>query len=418
LDGAGAPGYLKGMSFRARVAGWVGVVLLGSSALGCGQVTGANAGSGLPASTDRYAFAKNGDRVLALGYLSEGVAQFRVLHDQQLDFDCEFTPGTACRDPHCVPKRSAQLIFLDSNCSQPATWILYQAEHVGDWVSIFQVQSECPGQGYPRETFEIAEEIYPESTGGSRPPVYELQGTTCATAYPPAKSIPAVNRLIPHADSELVAATRVSLDVGGGLRLSRLLGEDGSEFTAAVTNAAGETCSVQADGQCLPTAAKAIGAVPTTQRVRQGSGAVHVDLFSSLSAAGGAGVPVAQIPEALDFLDDSGNRCQVVRAFDGTLRCASFDYSSALESGRWADAACTERLYTGYPMGVDPASLRVGLHADNAALTAVSTLKAYEGPVYAFENGVCVAEPADGSLLRLDRRTDASALPEVFEATL
>lgn len=422
----------------------VGGVLLGALAVGCGQVTDASAGAGtgglgnarsepvnpgdsrLPAVTDRFAFAKSGQRVHALGYASEGVTQFRTLHDQQLDFDCEFMSGAGSCDLHCVPKQAAELIFLDANCSQPATWNLFQAAHVGDWVSVIQVLHECPGQGFPRQTFKIAEEVYPEASHGPGPAVYELQGTSCVAAYPPAKSIPAVNRLIPHADRELVAARPVSFDVGGGLRLSRLLGEDGSELTVAVTNAAGEACSVQSDGQCVPSHARASGPIPTTQRIRQGSGAVHVDLFSSLPGAGREGVPVAHFPDVLDFMDDSGDRCQVLPAVDGTLRCASLDPdghygASAYESPYYADAACSQQLRFGYPLGVDFSRLRVALYSESNALTAISTVKVYEGPVYHFSDELCVSSMTDGTegeLLTLDRRIEASDMPLVVETTL
>jgi hypothetical protein len=122
LDAATAPRYCKGMGFIARVACWVGVVLLGAFAVGCAQVTevGGGAGTrgvgnaqpepvdadnrGLPASTDRSAFAKSGARVRALGYAAEDVAQFRTLHDRQLAFDCEFMNGATCGDLHC-PRR-------------------------------------------------------------------------------------------------------------------------------------------------------------------------------------------------------------------------------------------------------------------------------------------------------------------------
>ena len=135
------PRYSTSMDFIVRV-GWLGgVVLVGTCAVGCGEVSEASGGAGtggagnarpelgdagskgLPASTDPFAFAKSGDRVLALGYVSEDVVQFRVRHDQQRDFDCEFASGTGCSDFRCFPKQSATPIFLDANCSEPATWM-------------------------------------------------------------------------------------------------------------------------------------------------------------------------------------------------------------------------------------------------------------------------------------------------------
>lgn len=420
------------MGFLARMGGLVGAALLGFEAVGCGQVVGTNGGEGagdfagappvappdhaLPAATDRFAFAKSGNRLQALGYVSEGVAQFRTLHDSLLDFDCEFVSGSDGNDSHCAPKRSGTLIFLDENCSEPATWILDVNMRVGEWLSIGPTSYDPPLPH--RAAFELGEEVYPESITGTPPRVYSWQGTSCALAYAPAKGIPAVNRLIAHADHELVAAKSVSLDAGGGLRLTRLIGEDGSERTLAVTTAAGELCTIQPDGACMPQARDEAGPFPATQRIRQGSGAAHVDLFSSSPGTGQVGVPVAHFPEALDFLDQWGNPCQVVPAVDGTLRCATLE-PRAYQSGGWADDTCTQRLYYGQPSGVDPSPLHAALYTDEGALVATSSVKPYDGPVYGFDNGnSCAPTMAAYDLLELDQRVDVSSLPEVFETTL
>jgi hypothetical protein len=412
------------MGFVARALWFAAVGLLGFEAAGCGQVSGANGGEGslentdgLPPSAQPFAFAKSGERVQALGYLSEGVAQFRTLHDQKLDFDCTFKSGKVCGELRCVPKQSAQLIFLDANCSEPATWMLDEGAHVGAWVTTEQLISDCGDDFFRREPFEIGEEVYPEGPpGGVFPKVYQLRDAACTAASPPAKSIPAVNRLLPHADTELVAAKRVSIDVGGGLRLARAVGEDGSEFVLAVTTADGVACSVQPDGECVPLGQDATGSFPNTQRIRQGSGAAHVDLFTSSPGAGRPGVPVAQFPEALDFVDDAGHRCRVVEAVDGTRRCAVLE-PIAYESGYWSDAACTQRLRYD-PSGAEPSHLRVALRAEGSLLSAVSTVKTYDGPVFAITNGACVASFAVGPVFALDERIDASTLPQVFETSL
>jgi hypothetical protein len=427
------------MGFILRAHWLVGMISLGLEVLGCGQVGGTSAGEGsshvggagagegssdgLPAATDRYAFAKSGDRLQALGYTSDGAAQFRTFHDSLLDFDCEFVSGKSCGDRQCVPTRSAQLIFLDASCSEPATWTPFQAAQPGDWVSVVQPSSECPGAPSVRDTFELGEQIYPEAVPPSAAPlVYELRGGRCVVASPAAKSIPAVQRLFPRAATELVAARPVSFDVGGGLRLSRLLGEDGSELTVAVTDAAGEACTVVPNGQCLTPGGDASGtSFPMTEMIHQGTGAAHIDLFISVPGAGRVGVPVARFPDMLDFADDAGNRCEVLHAIDGTLRCASV-VPSPLETSIWADPGCTRRLYYGYQSDVDPSTLRANLHAESGALIAVSTLKPYTGPLYGHSDGACIRGPEDGSedamLLELDQRIEASALPQVFETTL
>jgi len=414
--------YLKAMGFLFRMGGLVGAALLGFGAVGCGQVSGTNGGdgarepgnNGLPAATDRFAFAKSGERLLALGYESEGVSQFRTFHDEQFDFDCEFVSARSGDDSLCVPKRKSSLIFLDSSCSEPATWILDFPVHVGQWLSVgsSSYDSRLPH----RDTFELGEQVYPETTSGSPPPVYSLQGTTCSPASPPAKGFPAVNRLIPHADSELVTAKPTSLDAGGGLRLTRLIGEDGSEFTLAVVTADGAVCTIQADGSCASTREEA-ARFPVTQRVRLGSGGAHVDLFNSMPSAGHAGLPVAHYPVAFDFLDQMGDRCQVVPAADGTLRCATLE-PAAYESGAWADEACTQRLYYGAALGVDLPTPRTAFHAQDGRLAALFTVKVYDGPAYGIDNGVCAPNASVADLLQLDQRLDISSLPQVVETTL
>ena len=412
--------YFKCMGFRVQLGGLVGVALLGLLVVGCGQVVGTNEGGGaaagsnqLPAATDRYASAKSGERVQALGYVSEGVAQFRTLHDELLGFDCEFVSGIADDDLHCVPKLSGNLIFLDALCSQPATWDLFWPVHVGDWLSVGSNGNSSPPR---RETFELGEEVYPESTSGGVPPVFDLAGTTCvAIQNPPAKGIPAVNRLIPHADSELVAAKLVSLDARGGLRLRRAIGEDGSELTLSVTNAKGEACSVDRDA-CVPITSDLTGPFPAIQRTRQGSGAVYLELISSSPGGADPGVPVGHFPTELDFLDAAGNRCNVVPAVDGTLRCATLE-PMAYQSG-YADPACKQHLYYGQPEGVDPSTLLAALRTDSGLLAATSSVKVYTGPVYNDSIDGCVQTTSAHELLELDQRVDVSVMPQVFESPL
>ncbi|HEY3253358.1 MAG TPA: hypothetical protein VGJ91_05400 [Polyangiaceae bacterium] len=509
MDGASAPRYLKCMGFIAR-AGWLAcAVLLGFGAAGCGQVGGTNGAgdhTGLPSSTDASAFAKSGERLQALAYTSEGVTQFRTLHDRLLGFDCEFVSGSAGGDLHCVPKQWGQLIFLDASCSEPATWVEGEALHAGDWLSIGSSQTECPGQAPAhRDAFQVGDEVYPATDFGSAPMVFALRDTGCVAASPPAKSSPGVNRLIAQADSGLVAAKPVSVDAGGGLRLSRLLAEDGTELTVAVTTSGGEACTIQADGECVPTLSASAslgdyftaldancetpaftanfpakcgvprfglsgtsaetlsvhllrpvtqlfartprypeaetdptavscepanafsnwfalgqdvtGSLPMTQRTRQGSGAVHMDVFSSSPKAGAAGVPVARYPDEPDFLDDSGTSCQVTSAVDGTLRCTSLQ-PTTYESGYFEDAACKQRLYYGYPDNAELSTLRVILRTDRGVLSAISTVKPYDGPVYVDSNGVCAGAVANRVLVALDQRTEVADLPLVVETVL
>ena len=513
MDRLVAPSYLKVMGFVARAHGLAVAVSLGLATVGCGQVTGDDGGGGsgaegdrLPTLTDRFALAKSGERLQVLGYVSEGVSQFRKLHDTLLDFDCEFVAASDGGDRHCVPTQPTTLIFLDASCSEPATWNMSGLTRVGAWVSTGVTSNDCPGQPLPqRDTFQVGEEAYPESIPGSGPQLYQLRDARCVPAFPPAKSFPAVNRLIAYPDSGLVAAKPTTLDAGGGLRLLRLIGDDRSELTVSISTAAGEACGMLPDGECVPnllasaaqgdyltaldascqtpafasplpsqcgvprfavvwantttlrvhqlerptqlfarlpsvadgtgdplaascqpadSAAYAgwfalgrdvTGTFPKTQRIRQGAGAVRVDLFTSFPAAGRAAIPLAQS----EFLDAAGAPCQVVTAVDGTLRCVSLE-SAAHESYYWADAACTERLYYYYgdPGGADPGIQRAVLQLNGSTLAAVSTLKAHSGPVYAQQKEGCVATATTDVLFALEQRSDVSALPLVSETTL
>jgi hypothetical protein len=352
----------------------------------------------------------------ALGYLSEDVAQFRTFRDQRLGFECEFVTDGDGDEFQCVPKQTTSLIFLDAACTQPATWTMMYPVQVGQW---FIAQSSYWDSGNPvvlRRTVELGEEVYPEGTLPAS--VYELQGTACvANPFPPAKSIPAINRLIPHSASELSSAKRVSVDAGGGLRLSHLLGADGSQLTLGTTTADGKACAVQPSGECVPTAEGDSGPFPTTQRTRLGSGSAHVDLFTSEPGAGRSGVPVARYPAALDFLDSEGERCQVTKAVDGTLRCAPLSFAAYL-SDRWSDPACTQELYYG-ERGTDAARHRAPMLGNDGLLASLATVKLYDGPAYRKDLEACIpAEDSGALLLQLDQRIEATSLPVVTETTL
>jgi len=112
-----------------------------------------------------------------------------------------------------------------------------------------------------------------------------------------------------------------------------------------------------------------------------------------------AGVPVAHFPNAFDFVDAAGDRCVVLPAVGGTLRCASLypggEGAKTYDTDFWADAACTQHLFYGHPLGVEPSLLRVGLYADGGALSAVFTVKAHSGTVYRVEDEVCVPRVSD-----------------------
>ena len=288
LDALRPAHYFQGMTLRMPVAWVMHAALAGLAALGCGQVAagasegaggspgtagqaaggsaGAAAGTagdaGRPALVDpnlpwdsALPFAKSGDRLQALGYVANSVEQFRSMHDALLDFDCEFAPDAAGSGLRCVPRAQTDIIYLDPNCSQPAAWNEYDTIRMGETVSARPAQPGfvCPNTpGLHRETFDVGEQVYAEWNSSKRTPVYEHSGVKCMPTFPQVKGLPAVQRLIPRSESTLVAAKRVITDVGSGLRLSRIIAEDGAQVTVAVMNAAQQPCAVQPDGECIP----------------------------------------------------------------------------------------------------------------------------------------------------------------------
>ena len=234
-------------------SGWVAMLGVGVSSCG-GQGNGGVADrpgrGGTSESAQTLPFAKAGLRLQALAYVADGVAQFRTLHDSKLGFDCEFAQDASGAGFHCIPPQSTALVFLDAQCSQPAMRALLGTAP-GAWVSAGPAAAGCPGAPLHREAFQVGEEVYAESPGAP-PLLYELTGGTCAVATPWGKYSPAIDRLIPHAESELVAAHLRSIDVGGGLHVSRFLAEEGAELTVGVTGVEGRTCTLVSDGECVP----------------------------------------------------------------------------------------------------------------------------------------------------------------------
>ena len=95
---------------------------------------------------------------------------------------------------------------------------------------------------------------------------------------------------------------------------------------------------------------------------------------------------------------------------------------SAWESSYWSGAECTQHLYYAYPADTELSRLRAGVYAaDNLALSAVATVKVYDGPVFSSDGGVCFSTAyngRNGELLTLDRRMDVLAMPLVVETAL
>ena len=250
---------------RLRVSkGWTVSVLLAS--VGCGQTRGVSAtGAGATGGDDddpqvmALDFAQSGSRLVALGYSSNEARVFRTFHDQQLGFDCDFVPEATGELQRCMPSAGAIVVYTDAGCSEPAAWDesawAGQGWAVGDSVSSIAREGYlgCPGAAPPhRDAYRVAEQLSEEVIGVPALPLFELRDSRCQPATPPAKVTPPVYRLVPLVEAELVRGQRVSLNVGGGLRLTRLVADDGAEHSLGVTGAERTACEFQRDGECVP----------------------------------------------------------------------------------------------------------------------------------------------------------------------
>ena len=253
---------------RLRVAtGWATTVLLG--ALGCGQTSGTrDTGSGAGGTdtapdpgvgTMALDYVRSGTRVVALGYSSNEARVFRTFHDQELGFDCNFVPDAAGQRQRCVPNQQVQLIYTDTDCKQPAGWVeRWGDEEVAATGELVSVRPEGWSSGCPGEepqhlpVYRVAEKLSDQTFGESPLAVYELREGQCLPAQPPPKVVPAAYRLTPLPESELAGGQRVSVKVSDGLRLTRLIADDGAELNLGVTGADNTPCALLRDGECVP----------------------------------------------------------------------------------------------------------------------------------------------------------------------
>jgi hypothetical protein len=206
-------------------------------------------------------YALSGTRLAAMGSADEGAAVFRTLRDTGLGFDCIFAKAET-GDLHCVPKNYAALIFLDANCSEPAapepegSFNAYTGKYVvigGPAGTSYAERQELPKHG---PVYRVAEKVRERGAYGTTPEtsgLFTLSGGVCVgTAPRVGKEVPNIYRLLPVADSELVAATVLELPLEGGLTLERLVSSDGAEISSGLKQA-GKRCLLQTDGNCAPT---------------------------------------------------------------------------------------------------------------------------------------------------------------------
>jgi hypothetical protein len=251
---------------RSQVAtAWAGSALL--ALLGCGETRHTaepgvgGEGGGEPTVTG-LDFAHSGRRLVARGYAASGARIFRTFYDQQLGFECEFVADSAGAVERCVPAQRAALIYTDPDCREPAAWMELLGGHdafgVGDAVSTISgayraATDICPGELPPhREAFRVAERLAEAVDGPPTLDVRQLNEGKCEPAIHPGLVAPAIQRLKPLDETELARGHREDWNVGAGLRVTRLLADDGAELNVAVTGADGMPCEFLHDGECVP----------------------------------------------------------------------------------------------------------------------------------------------------------------------
>jgi len=251
------------MRLRATTA-WAVTVLLAS--VGCARTDGGSAsepgtGTGAAGADDGPApmaldFVRGGSRLAAMGYSSDDAQAFATFHDRQLDFDCEFVSATGTDEQRCVPRALVRVVYTDADCSEPAGWLQRSAgAQSGTAVSSAPPESttNCPGQLPPhRDAYRVGELIFEESVENLDVPLFERGASGCHTATPPGKLAPDTYRLTPLPERELVRGERASIDLGSGLRLTRLIADDGAALNLGATTSDGTPCELQRDGECVP----------------------------------------------------------------------------------------------------------------------------------------------------------------------
>lgn len=244
---------------------WAVTVLLAS--VGCGgasKTASSGAGGGgagareEPVAAMKLDFVRSGSRLTAMGYSSNEARVFRTFHDEQLDADCDFASNGNGTEQRCVPSARLRPVFTDEACTEPAGWaepFETKRLEVGTTVSTLAAPREdsCPGEApQARVAYRVTEQLSEEGFGASSIPIFEIAEGTCRTAAPIAKVTPAAYRLVPIPEAELVKAEPKNLDMGDGLRLVRLVAEDGAELNVGMTDERQTACELQLDGECVP----------------------------------------------------------------------------------------------------------------------------------------------------------------------
>jgi hypothetical protein len=258
---------LQGVFFLGCVGVAAGLFCCGQARSGNSESGGSTASGGAGQSSTGGAasrsaedlpFALSGQRLRAWFVAVEGVEKsglFASFHDEQLDTDCEFVPSGANGRFVCMPSARADLVYLDSGCTQPATRVdATRASEPPAWLSTFAEQPA--GAPARRIGYRRAEQLFAGGTdalGQPEPRVFIPVGANCQEASLRHALLPSSLYALETVDEATFVAGGSSLRrITSDFSVRRLVAEDGAELTLAVLGSDGAPCETQADGRCVP----------------------------------------------------------------------------------------------------------------------------------------------------------------------
>ena len=257
---------------RLRNVLWLAWLSAVTGALGCTQgrsEPGANRdaggnGDGAPGgSTVDLPFAVSGRRLTAYFLEVEGnpneSAVFSSFHDDLLDTDCDFVPSATGGRFSCLPSASADVVYLDGDCTRPAMRVDASVSEAPAWVSApsAATRPSCAGlPPSPRTAYRREARLFAggfDALGQTPPRAFTRSAAGCEeTSLQSALLPPDLYALDVADESTFVGAESGVRRLTGELGLQRLVAEDGAELTLAVLGRDGVRCEPQLDGLCVP----------------------------------------------------------------------------------------------------------------------------------------------------------------------
>jgi hypothetical protein len=232
------------------------VLACASALCGCGAASGSEPAGPIA----DLPFARSGQRLKVWSFVGNGVDLFSTFHDNQLDADCEFIPSPAGDRHVCLPKDTADVVYLDAACTRPAARSGPAVTLApGQWVSgvVPGTEKTCVGGSPPeRVGYRVAERLFAGGIGALNQPlptVFSGTASDCRqTNLQVALLAPDLFRLERQDDSVFVSGTLSARPGTDGLVVERLVAEDAAELTVGVLGRDARPCLIQSDGRCVP----------------------------------------------------------------------------------------------------------------------------------------------------------------------